>query len=356
MGVHGQRPLPTWARRTNTANGPSTGWTLGTPPCLWLRAMVPRRYKWPREVLEVAEGEWVQNDGAMRQDKDAANAIDEVDCNGIAEGACEEVFDTSADAQTTAASAEAGDSVAHEHEMATEQPENLVLSIRVAAGVTRGESGWCEESFYDLRGARCNGSVNEESPHQRTDMANAFNMGNGEGDGVAEGAGKEYCDCKECGDAIFGEQTIEVFAHAGNGAARELESVAGEHADDAENGDRSSAEVIGYEGQTYFAVATAPALRAKRRHKRKVARAARQKEHLCAHADGGQRKTEQTQLEDEGTGVGEQAAHLGRVYDVPAHLAEPYAHVLEQHYELYGEHLPHADARLLLDDLVASCG
>ena len=43
--------------------------------------------------------------------------------DGIAEGACEEVSDTTFDVQTTAAFAEAGGGAAREHESATKQSD-----------------------------------------------------------------------------------------------------------------------------------------------------------------------------------------------------------------------------------------
>ena len=60
--------------------------------------------------------------------------------------------------------------------------------------------------------------------------------------------------------------------------------------------------------------------------------------------------------QDESNGEGEQAARLSTVNDLPARLANPYAHVLGTYYELHGEHLPLIDAHLLLEDLVTSCG
>ena len=40
----------------------------GVAPCLWLRAIPPRRYEWPPEALGIAEREWAGASGAPRQE------------------------------------------------------------------------------------------------------------------------------------------------------------------------------------------------------------------------------------------------------------------------------------------------
>ena len=174
--------------------------------------------------------------GAQHQDQGPTSAVDEVNGDGIAEGACEEVSDKTFDVQTTAAFAEAGGGAAHEHESATKQSDDFVLRVRAAAGAANGESGRCEEPSHEMLDMHRNGSVNEVAPHQGIDTANAFDVVSGDGGNAEEGA------CKERRDATFDAQTTEALAEAGDGVAHELESATGEHGNDAEGDDRSSSE------------------------------------------------------------------------------------------------------------------